>query len=299
LLPLRVVDLAADREAVGDEELFAMLEASAREPVNLRTGPLGRALVVRTGHERHVVQLTLHHIVCDAWSLRLLVDELADLYDAWGAGETPSYEPGPIDYADYAVWQRQWLRSDDAQRQRRYWVTQLAQLPRVDVPADRPRPAVRTLAGAVEPFHLAGDLASAIKGLGRESGATCFVTLLAAFQVLLHRLTGAIDIAVGTPVTTRTRRDLERVVGFLLNTHVLRGNLGGDPTFREVLRRIQATALAAWAHPDLPFEQLLEEMRPARDFARNPLFDVLFTFQQGDAPRMRGTGLAWHWLQAG
>jgi amino acid adenylation domain-containing protein len=282
---LPVVELThlPPEQAYAEAQRLAAEEAA--RPFDLATGPLLRALVLRLGTDDHVLCLTLHHIVCDEWSAGVLHTELSTLYSALRQGREPTLPPLPVQYADYAVWQRARLDGDRAAVAYAYWRDQLADLTPLDLPTDRPRPAVRDPRGAVVTFSVPAEVNTALAALARRHGATPFMVLLAALQVLLARYTGQRDIAVGTPVAGRTLAETEPLIGFFVNTLVLRGDLSGNPTFSQFLHRVRDTALDAYAHQDLPFEQLVERLVQQRDRGRHPLFQVMFNVE--DAARER------------
>ena len=205
--------------------------------------------------------------------------ELGALYEAFSRGEPSPLEELPVQYADYALWQRQWLRGEVLEEQLGYWKDQLAELPVLELPTDHPRPAVQTHRGARRSLTLPEWLTRALKELSRQEGTTLFMVLLGAFQALLARYSGQEDIAVGTPIAGRTRAETEELIGFFVNTLVMRTDLSGDPSFREVLSRVREVALGAYDHQDLPFEKLVEELQPERDLSRVPLFQVFFALQ--------------------
>jgi amino acid adenylation domain-containing protein len=283
-LPLPLLDLSAlpDPEA----EALRLAAGDARRPFDLRTGPLVRATLLRLADDDHALLLTMHHIVLDGWSLRVLIRELKALY----AGD--SLPELPVQYADFAAWQRGWLTGGTLDAEIAWWRERLSGLPAVlDLPTDRPRPAVRSSRGAVAGTVLPADLAAGLEPLARRAGTTSFMTLLAVFQTLLRRYTGRDDLPVGTPIANRNRTETEGLVGFFVNALVLRGDLSGDPTFREALRRTREAALAAYGHQDLPFEKLVEALQPQRSLAYTPLFQVVFLFQ-ADSPVPATGGLA-------
>jgi amino acid adenylation domain-containing protein len=275
-VPLPVVDLRHLGRAERQAEAARLATAEARQPFDLATGPLLRARLVRLGRDDHVLLLAVHHIVSDDWSMGVLWKELAACYAAFAAGRPSPLPELPIQYLDFALWQRDWLQGEVLQRQVDYWSRQLADLPALQLPTDHPRPAVSGFRGAFLPVRLPPRLSAALRALSQREGATLFMTLLAAFQALLARYTGQRDIAVGSPIANRTRAELEGLIGFFVNTLVLRTSLEGDPTFRELLARVRAMALEAYAHQDLPFEKLVEELQPERDLSRNPLYQVVF-----------------------
>jgi Condensation domain len=277
------LDWEAARVGGPDAEARAreLADGEAARPFDLAAGPLLRVRVLELGADDHVVVVVMHHIVSDGWSMGVLVRELAALYRARLAGrEDDPLPPLAVQYADFALWQREWLSGEVLESQLAYWAGQLAGLPpALELPADRPRPAVPTYRGATHTFTVPAPVTAALRDLAQREGATLYMTLLAAFYVLVGRYTGESDVAVGTPIANRTRPELEHLIGFFVNTLVLRGDLSGDPTFRELLARTRDTALAAYAHQDLPFEQLVDHLQPERQLNRNPLTQILFALQ--------------------
>ncbi|HYS77481.1 MAG TPA: amino acid adenylation domain-containing protein, partial [Candidatus Dormibacteraeota bacterium] len=248
----------------------------AQQRFDLARGPLFRAHLLRLEAREHVLLLTFHHIVTDGWSEGVFYRELTTLYDAFAKGRPSPLPALPIQYGDYAAWQRDFLHEGALETQTAYWRRALAGAPlTLDLPTDRPRPAVRTHGGAKQSVVLPEGLSEALRALGREEGATPFMTMLAAFSVLLMRYTGEDDLLVGTPIANRHRLEIEGLIGFFVNTLVLRTDLSGDPAFRVLLRRVRGVALDAYAHQDLPFERLVEELRPPRDLGRTALFQVM------------------------
>jgi non-ribosomal peptide synthetase component F len=213
------------------------------------------------------------------------------LYGAFAAGRPSPLPDLPLQYADFAAWQRAWLSGERLAAQLDYWRAQLAGLEPLALPTDHPRPSVQGFRGATLPIELGAELTEALKALGRREGATLFMVLLAGFQALLGRYTGQDDVAVGSPIANRTRSELEGLIGFFVNSLVLRADLSGDPGFRALLGRVREATLGAYAHQDLPFEKLVEELQPARDPARNPLFQVMFALQNAPAPPLELPGL--------
>ncbi|HEY2953461.1 MAG TPA: amino acid adenylation domain-containing protein, partial [Verrucomicrobiae bacterium] len=261
-------------------EVQRLVAHEARTPFGLARGPLLRATLLRLADDEHVLLLTMHHIVSDGWSMGVLFQELALLYKAFVQGKLPTLAELPVQYADYAVWQRDWLRGEVLERQLCYWRKKLTGAPAVlELPTDRPRPAIQSFRGATLPWRLPKKLSDSIKALARQEDATLFMALLAAFQTLLHRYTSQEDILIGSPIAGRNRAETEGLIGFFVNTLVLRGDLSGEPGFRELLRRARAVALEAYAHQDLPFEKLVEELQPERTLSHNPLFQVAFVLQ--------------------
>jgi len=276
-LPLGVIDLGDFPESERWFEARRLADDEFQQPFDLARGPLVRARLVRLGERQHVLLLMLHHVIFDGWSEGLLHGELATLYQAFAAGRPSPLPPLPLQYADFAVWQRQQLHEERIQGQIDYWRRQLAGAPTtLELPAERARPGSRRNKGARHCLSLGRELSDRLKELGGREGATPFMTLLAAFQVLLGRYSGQEDLVVGCPVAGRPRAELEELIGCFVNTVVLRADLSGCPTFRELLRRVRATCLEAYAHQDLPFERLVQELQPDRDSARSPYFRVMF-----------------------
>ncbi|HEU0076091.1 MAG TPA: amino acid adenylation domain-containing protein, partial [Longimicrobiaceae bacterium] len=260
----------------------AALRRRAREeaarPFDLAAGPLFRAALLRVGAEDHVLLLTMHHIVSDGWSMGVLFRELSALYAAYReGGESPLAEL-PVQYADYAVWQREQLVGEVLDRQLAYWKERLAGAPELlELPTDHPRPAVQTFRGAAVPMELSQELLERLQALGRSEGATLYMVLLGAFQVLLSKYSGSEDIVVGSPIAERTRGEVEGLIGFFVNTLVLRTDLSGDPSLRELLGRVRQVTLGAYEHQELSFEKLVAELQPERSLSHSPLFQVMFT----------------------
>jgi len=266
-----------------EQRVTAWLAAEGYRQFDLENGPLLRVRVLRGAEESEpVVLLAVHHLVSDFASLAVMVRELAALYRE-ELGGPPALLPRPLaTYADFVRWQEELLASPEGERQERYWRERLAgELPVLELPADRPQPPVQTDRGGVVSLHLADEPLARLRALGRQRGATLYMTLLAAFQTLLHRYSGEDDILVGSPTAGRGAAALAKVVGYFVNPLVLRSDLSGDPPFTELLDRVRRTALDAFAHPDLPFPRLAEELQPVRDPSRSPVFQVLFVFQQG------------------
>jgi acyl carrier protein len=235
----------------------------------------------------------MHHIVSDGWSIGVLVKEVAGLYQAYAGGKESPLPELPIQYADYAVWQRQRLQADTLDPALSYWRAQLggAELTSLALPSDRPRPAVQSYRGAHCQFALPAALTAALRQLAQREGATLFMVLLAAFQTLLQRYSGQEEIVVGTPVAGREQPETEALIGFFVNTIVLRGDLSGNPSFTELLRRVRETTLAAYAHQQLPFEKLVEALQPQRSLSHSPLFQVMIVLQNTPAESLRLPGL--------
>src|ERR1043165_4759999 len=279
-LRLPVIELSGFSPAVRETEAQRLATQEAQRPFDLTTGPLLRASLLRLGETDHVLLLTMHHIVSDGWSMTVFFRELSQLYEAYVRGEESPLAPLPVQYADFAQWQRNYLQGAVLEGELSYWREQLAGAPAVlELPTDRARPAVQSFRGAVQVFAVSGEVAQGLKRLSQEAGATLFMTLLAAFKVLLYRYTGQGDLVVGTPIANRTRAELEGLIGFFVNTLVLRTRVDGELSFRELLERGKEVTLAAYAHQDLPFGKLGEELHPQRSLSHNPLFQVMFVLQ--------------------
>ncbi|MEH2050562.1 amino acid adenylation domain-containing protein [Nostoc sp.] len=254
-----------------------LLEQQAIEPFDLAHDPLIRATLVVLSPTEQWLLVCMHHVVFDGWSIGLFVQELQALYNAYSQGQPSPLLPLPIQYADYAIWQRQWLVGEVLQNHLSYWEKQLANAPTfLPLPTDRPRPAVQTFNGSYHVFALSGELTQRLLQLSQQQGVTLFMTLLAAYNTLLYRYTGQEDILVGTPVAGRDRTELEGLIGFFVNILVMRTDLVGNPSFNELLSRLRETAFGAYAHQDLPFEMLVEALQPERDLSHTPLFQVMF-----------------------
>ncbi len=291
-LPLTVVDLSTWRDGTAEEEMVRRLQEEARRSFDLSLDMLARGLLIRMGPTEHTLMLTMHHIISDGWSLGILLREMATLYAAHCSGGPASLPELPIQYADYVAWEREQAQDAHLEKSLAYWKQQLAgPLPVLELPVDHPRAIAPMSRGAAQNVMLARPLTAALKALGQQEGATLFMTLLAAFQVLLHRWTRQEDIVVGSVVAGRRKVELERLIGFFVNTLVFRGDLSGSPTFRELLGRVREMSLGALAHQDLPFDRLVKELRPDRTVSRNPLFQVMFVLQNApmaatDLPRL-------------
>ncbi len=285
-LPLS--DLSQLPTAQRDAEAQRLAHDEALRPFDLSTGPLVRGHLLRLSPEEHILLLSLHHIVSDGWSMGVFVGEMAALYEAYAAGAESALKELNIQYGDYAVWQREWLQGEVLDQQLAYWRKQLAGVPPVlELPTDHPRPAVKTFNGAAMSLNLPRSLSEELKALSRREGVTLFMSLLAAFQVLLQRYSGQEDITVGTPVAHRTRAETEELIGFFVNTLVLRTDVSGNPTFRELVQRVKETALGAYAHQDVPFEKLMEELAPERNLSVTPLFQVMFAMENTPSPEIK------------
>ena len=279
-LPLEVSDLSSMPEREREARVVEYTKEWSSRAFDLERGPLVRAHVLRLGDEEHVLLFSMHHIVGDVWSIGVLVREWSTLYQAFATGQPSPLTPLPVQYADYAVWQREWLRDDVLEAQLDYWLKQLADAPTIlNLPIDEPG-GHHMFKGARLPVALSSQLSRESEQLSRREGVTLFMTLLSAFGVMLHYQTRQNDILIGSPIANRQQVEVENLIGFFLNTLVLRLNFAGDPSFRELLKRVRETALGAYAHQDLPFEKLVEALRPGRNLYHNPLFQVAFTLDE-------------------
>jgi amino acid adenylation domain-containing protein len=292
-IALPIVNLRALAEVERENEVQRLVVEEARRPFDLASGPLLRAKVLQLADDEQVGLLTMHHIVSDGWSAGILIREMAALYLAYCAGSPSPLPELPIQYADFAHWQREWLQGAVLQRQLDYWKEQLdGAPPLLELPEDHPRPAVQTFRGGHQSLLLPKAIGGALKALSRDEAATLFMTLLAAFKVLLHCYTRHDDLVVGTPVANRNRLEIEGLIGFFVNALVLRTDLSGNPTFRELVRRVRKVCVGAYAHQDLPFERLVEELHIERDLSRNPLFQVMFVLQNSPVHAVELPGLS-------
>jgi amino acid adenylation domain-containing protein len=282
---LSVIDLTHLGQALGEEEAQRLAGEEANRPFDLAHGPLFRATLIRLTEEKHELLLTMHHIVSDGWSMGVLYRELAVLYRAFSSGNSSPLADLPLQYGDFAVWQRAWLQREILEAQLSYWKKQLAGAPALlSLPTDWPRSATRSSRAAPLSLEVPNELTHGLKLLSRREDATLFMTLLAAFQILLHRHTGQEDIVVGSPIANRNRYEIEGLIGFFVNTLALRSQFSGSTTFKELLAQVRESALGAYAHQDLPFEKLVEEMHPERSLHHTPLVQVLFNmFNQEDS----------------
>ncbi|NMG11917.1 non-ribosomal peptide synthetase [Brasilonema sp. UFV-L1] len=306
-IPLSVLDLrqlpANERETQAKRVVTAEIE----HPFDLSSGPLLRVMLLVLWETEHILLLNMHHIICDDWSIGVLIRELGTLYTAFvqkqaisskdatrreclSAGLTPLLEL-PLQYADFAEWQREWLQGEVLQTQLAYWRQQLNGISMLHLPTDKPRPAIQNYQGATQFLELPKNLSNALQALSQQEGVTLFMTLLAAFGTLLYHYTHQEDIAVGSPIANRNHSEIEGLIGFFVNSLVLRTNLSGNPTFRELLGRIREVTLGAYSHQDLPFEKLVEELHPERNLSHHPLFQVVFGFENAPMSALELPGL--------
>jgi hypothetical protein len=280
-----------DAQDVRGEDLEATIQrfvdAEVGRPFNLESDLMLRARLLRVAADQHVLVLIAHHIACDGWSKGLLLQELGTAYEALCAGRQPSLPEPVIDYADFAIWQRRSLEGEAVERLAAYWKERLAgTAPALQLPTDHPRPTTQGFRGAVQWLTVSSTVAGSVLALGRQEGATPFMTLMAAFMALLHAHSGQDDLLVGSPAAMRTHPELERVIGLFANTLVYRTSLAGRPSFRDLLRRVRETAIGAYEHQDMPFEKVVEAVKPPRDASRNPLVQVNMRVE-GREPELR------------
>ncbi|WP_164002944.1 non-ribosomal peptide synthetase, partial [Pyxidicoccus caerfyrddinensis] len=290
-LPLEVTDLSGLEPQAARAELERRLREELLRPFDLATGPLVRAQLLKSSATEHVLALDMHHIVSDGWSMGVLVREVVALYEAFSQGRPSPLPPLAIQYADYAAWQRQWLQGDVLAEQLGWWRQQLSGNSPLELPTDKPRTPVQTFRGAQVPVVLSPSASEALKALCQKEGATPFMALLAAFQVLLSRYSGQQDITVGSPIAGRQQGTTEGLIGFFVNTLVLRAQVDPSASFFHLLRQVRETALGAYAHQDVPFERLVAELQPTRDLSRSPLFQVFFALQNASMPSVGTNGL--------
>ncbi|MBO8354886.1 pyoverdine non-ribosomal peptide synthetase PvdD [Pseudomonas aeruginosa] len=296
------VSISIEREQFGEEGLIERIQAIVVQPFDLERGPLLRVNLLQLAEDDHVLVLVQHHIVSDGWSMQVMVEELVQLYAGYSQGLDVVLPALPIQYADYALWQRSWMEAGEKERQLAYWTGLLGgEQPVLELPFDRPRPARQSHRGAQLGFELPRELVEAVRALAQREGASSFMLLLASFQALLYRYSGQADIRVGVPIANRNRVETERLIGFFVNTQVLKADLDGRMGFDELLAQARQRALEAQAHQDLPFEQLVEALQPERNASHNPLFQVLFNHQseirsvtpEVQLEDLRLEGLAW------
>ncbi len=291
-LALRVVDRKAMRSMERQTEALRLAREEVQQPFDLAQGPLLRVTLVQLAQKEQVLLLTMHQIISDRWSTQVLLQELATLYTAFSSGKPSPLAELPIQYADFAVWQRQWLQGEVLSTQLHYWKQQLGgRLPVLQLPTDHLRPPIQTYRGARQSLVLSRTLTEAIKALSDQEGVTVFMTLLAAFKTLLYRYTGQEDIVVGSPIANRNQVETESLIGCFINMFALRTDIGGKSSFRELLGRVREVVLEAYAHQDLPFEKLVEELQPERELSRSPLFQVMFVLQNNSMPPLELKGL--------
>ncbi|KAB0511220.1 non-ribosomal peptide synthase/polyketide synthase [Pseudomonas extremorientalis] len=302
ILPTATLPLDFDRlDGASAQQVQARVETEIAQPFDLRQGPLLRVTLLQLNEQEHVLILVQHHIVSDGWSMQVMVDELVQLYAGFSQGASVQLPVMALQYADYAAWQRGWMDAGEQQRQLNYWRELLGgEQPVLELPLDHPRPAVQSYRGALLEIGLDSGVVAGLKALAQREGVTLFMLLLASFQTLLHRYSGQSDIRVGVPIANRNRVETERLIGFFVNTQVLKADIDGQMTFAQLLQQVKRRALDAQAHQDLPFEQLVGALQPERSLSHNPLFQVMFNHQsearvpRGEQlPGLRVEGLAW------
>ncbi|HKP12625.1 MAG TPA: amino acid adenylation domain-containing protein, partial [Blastocatellia bacterium] len=278
----------ADRAAVAHR----LGQEQAQRPFDLARGPLLRVTLLRLGERDHLVVISMHHIVSDAWSRELFIKELVGLYEVFVSGKPSPFAELPIQYADYAAWQRGWLQGEGLEQQMAYWKQQLSGAPAmVDLPTDRPRPPVQSFRGATQSFSVSKAVTDQLKALSRSEGASLFMTLLGAFKTLLYRYTGQPDVVVGTPIDSRNWVQVEELIGIFVNTLAIRTSLSGNPSFREVIRHVRDVALGAYAHQEVPFEKLVEELDTERSLSHMPIYQVMFALGEEATTTFNRPGL--------
>ncbi|NNA96689.1 non-ribosomal peptide synthetase [Pseudomonas gessardii] len=281
-------DFSALHEAERQVRLQQLADQQAHSPFNLETGPLLRACLVKAGEQEHYLVLTLHHIVTEGWAMDIFARELSALYEAFIDERESPLEPLPVQYLDYSVWQRQWLEAGERQRQLDYWTTQLGnEHPLLELPADRPRPAVQSHQGELYRFDLGDELAAKVRAFNAEQGLTLFMTMTATLATLLYRYSGQTDLRIGAPVANRIRPESEGLIGAFLNTQVLRCQLDGQMRVAELLEQVRHTVIEGQSHQDLPFDHLVEALQPPRSAAYNPLFQVMCNVQRWEFQQSR------------
>lgn len=291
-VPLRLVDLSGRPASRHEAEIQCLFKEEASHPFDLARDLLLRPALARLSETDHALLVTLHHIASDGWSMGVLFRELAAFYEAFATGHLPAVPDLPIQYADFAAWQRERMQGELLQKELAYWKRQLAGAPDfLDLPTDRPRPPVQTFRGRWHWRTFPAPLGDALNALSRREGGTLFMTLMAAFQALLHRYTGQPDLLIGAPIAGRNQIETEGLIGFFINTLVLRGDLSGDPTFCELLQRVREATIGAYAHQNLPFERLVEELHPVRTSSHSPLVQVLFVLQNAPGQTLQLPGL--------
>ncbi|MEH1777317.1 amino acid adenylation domain-containing protein [Nostoc sp.] len=290
-VPLHLIDLRTLSGSQKDTEIQRLTIEECQRPFNLNHGPLVRTTLLQLGAEEYVLLLNIHHIVFDGWSVGTFFRELRLLYQAFVNGQLSPLAELPIQYADFALWQRQWLQGKVLSEQLDYWKQQLADLPILQLPSDRPRPAIQTYRGTRQPLALSKSLSETLTRFSQQEGVTLFMTLLAAFQTLLFRYTSSADIQVGSVIANRHYQEIESLIGFFVNTLILRSDFSDSPTFRQLLKQVREVTLEAYAHQDLPFEKLVEELEPERDLSRHPLFQIGFALQNVPIPAIELSGM--------
>jgi acyl carrier protein len=284
-IKLKVIDLGeAGTPAEREQELARQVRREAAQAFDLRAGSLLRATLWRVSEQEHVLGVVMHHIISDGWSMGVLVQELGECYEAYRRGHEPELSQLQVQYADYALWQREWLEGGETERQMQYWREQLEGMATLEMPTDHPRPRVQRYRGGRVRMMYGAELREKLEELSRREGVTLFMTLLAAFKTLLYRHLSQTDITIGSPVAGRSRGETANLIGFFVNMLPLRTDLSGNPTFRELLKRVRRMALDAYAHQELPFEKLVSELQPERSVSYSPIFSVVFVMNNTSTP---------------
>jgi amino acid adenylation domain-containing protein len=297
-LTIPLVDLRELPEATREAEALRLAGEEAHHIFDLARGPLVHTVLFRIADDDHLFMLNIHHIVFDGWSTSVLIQEMIPLYTEFVTGISAALSEPLIQYADFAIWQREWLQGAVLEQQLGYWREQLrGPLPELDLPSDRPRPPVQRSRGVYHPFKLPLPLLEQLKALSHQEGTTLFMTLLAAFKTLIYRYTGQTDIIIGSPIANRDLVEIEHLIGYFINTLLLRTDLGGHPSFRKLLQRVREVTVGAYTHQNVPFEQLVEELRPVRDPSRTPLFQIMFILQNAPVPSYELPDLTLHTLE--
>jgi amino acid adenylation domain-containing protein len=287
-LTVKVIDLREVTQTNRETELLRAAIEEGRQSFDLALGPLLKVALLRISEEDHLLVFTVHQIICDGWSAGIFFRELEKIYETFFNGQSLTLPPLPVQYADFVLFQHQWLKGEVLEAQLFYWKNRLgAIIPMLELPTDRPRSSVQTFRGAREAIELPTSITAPLKELSRQEGATLFVILMAAFNTLLHRYTTQEDIIIGFPIASRNHAEIQNAIGFFVNTLPLRTDLSRNPTFRELLSRVRTVCIEAYAHQDLPFEKLVEELHQERDLSRNPLFQVMFVFQNISDPVLK------------
>jgi acyl carrier protein len=296
---LPLIDFSALNSTEKAEQAERLAEHEARQPFDLGAGPLLRFVLLRLDEDSHLLYITVHHIVFDGWSGVIFIENLMSLYESFSRGATAALPELPIQYADFSIWHREWFGDERREDQLRYWKRQLAGVRgTLALPYDRPRPAARALTGRRVSFQLDCDTTRDLKALGQQAGATLFMAMLSAYAILLHRYTGQEDMIIGAPIANRRWKNTESLIGYFVNTLLLRIDLGQAPSFSEVLSRVRRMVLEGHEASDLPFEQLVAALHPERDATRNPMFQVLFIFRNALTPLHTPSGLSVRQLES-
>jgi putative pyridoxal-dependent aspartate 1-decarboxylase len=291
-ISLPIINLEQLNSTARQQEIEKLVTQEAQKVFNLEQDLLFRITLLRLNSSEHIVLITTHHIITDGWSIGILIQELSSLYSAFCAGESSPLPELPIQYADFAVWQRQWLSGKVLDTQLSYWQQQLQGIPELlQLPTDRPRPRVQTHRGATQSFTLDTELSQKLQALSRKSGSTLFMTLLAAFATLLYRYSGQTDILIGSPIANRNRSEIESLIGFFVNTLVLRTHFEDNPQIEELLARVRETTLKAYEHQDVPFERVVGALSPQRSLSHSPLFQVMFILQNAPSEEVELPGV--------